>query len=185
MNKRWITPTAILFVAIAVGCTDNPKQSKVSGSGTGLPVATTKPVPIALKLIDRAAYDANIARHKGKVVLVDFWATWCPPCVEQLPHSLELGRQFADRGLAVVTVSCDEKSEAGRVAEFLATKKADVATNLISEFGSSTATMEEFKIENGAVPSYKLYDRKGELRQTFGMTTPGEIDQAIEKLLSE
>jgi thiol-disulfide isomerase/thioredoxin len=180
MNDRWITPTAILVVAIAVGCT----SSERAGPSTA-PTSTAPAAPVPLTPADRAAYDAVIAKNSGKVILVDFWATWCPPCVEQLPHSLELGRQFADRGLAVVTVSCDEKSEAGRVAEFLATKQADVATNLISEFGGSTATMEEFKIENGAVPSYKLYDRKGELRQTFGMTTPGEIDLAIEKLLSE
>ena len=63
--------------------------------------------------VDRAGYDAAIAKHRGKVVLVDFWATWCLPCVEQLPHTLELGQQMADRGLAVVTVSCDEPDGIG------------------------------------------------------------------------
>jgi thiol-disulfide isomerase/thioredoxin len=176
-------PTAVLLAAIAVGCT----SSERAGPSTAptLSTSTAPAAQVTLTPADRAAYDAVIAKHHGKVVLVDFWATWCPPCVEQLPHSLELGRQFADRGLAVVTVSFDDKSEAGRVAYFLTTKNADAATNLISEFGSSTATMEEFQIENGAVPSYKLYDRKGELRKTFGMTTPGEIDQAVEQLLGE
>jgi len=179
MNKRWLTPAAIVALAIAVGCSEKADLQKPTGSRSG------QPLPVAVALVDRGAYDAVIAKHRGKVVLVDFWATWCPPCVEQLPHALELGRQFADRGLAVVTVSCDEKSEIGNVAGFLTSQKADVATNLISEFGTSTATMEEFEIENGAVPSYKLYDRKGALRQTFGMTSPGEIDQAVEQLLSE
>jgi thiol-disulfide isomerase/thioredoxin len=182
MNNRWITPTAIVFISIVVGCTSSERALPSAAPTTATSTAAT---PVILTPVDSAAYDAVIAKNSGKVILVDFWATWCPPCVEQLPHSLELGRQFADRGFAVVTVSCDEKLEAARVAEFLTTKQADIATNLISEFGSSTATMEEFKIENGAVPSYKLYDRKGELRQTFGMTTPGEIDQAIEQLLSE
>jgi len=177
MNSGWISPATIVALALVVGCND---AQRAGSSSTPLPTAQ-----ISLTAVDRTAYDAILAKHRGKVVLVDFWATWCPPCVEQLPHALELGRQLGDRGLAIVTVSCDETAEASRVAGFLATQKADVATNLISEFGSSTATMEKFEIEGGAVPFYKLYDRKGGLRQTFGVAPTGEIDRAVEQLLSE
>ena len=45
---------------------------------------------------------------RGKVVLVDFWATWCLPCMAQLPHTVELADRFRDRGLTVATVSLDE-----------------------------------------------------------------------------
>ena len=115
-----------------------------------------------------------IAKHRGKVVLVDFWATWCLPCVEQLPHTLELGQRLADRGLAVVTVSCDEPTESDRVAKFLSTKQASGATNLISQFGGSPRTMDEFEIASGAVPFYKLYDRAGRLRQIVWNRSRGE-----------
>ena len=147
---------------------------------------------VALLPVDRAGYDAAITKLHGKVVLVDFWATWCLPCVEQLPHTLELGQRFADRGLAVVTVSCDEPAEADRVTQFLNSKQAGGVTNLISQFGGSPRTMEEFEIASGAVPFYKLYDRTGKLRQTFGIRptskeqfTPAEIEAAIEQLLAE
>jgi thiol-disulfide isomerase/thioredoxin len=147
---------------------------------------------VALQVVDRAGYDAALERLRGKVVLVDFWATWCPPCVEQLPHTLELGRRLANRGLAIVTVSCDEPAEAPRVTEFLRGKDAAGATNLISQFGGSPQTMDEFEIESGAVPFYKLYDRTGRLRQTFGINPaaktqfkPADIDAALETLLAE
>ena len=159
------------------------------------PVDPSRPAAtgdVTLSAVDRAGYDAAIAKHRGKVVLVDFWATWCLPCVEQLPHTLELGQQMADRGLAVVTVSCDEPTESDRVAKFLSTKQAGGATNLISQFGGSPQTMDEFEIASGAVPFYKLYDRAGRLRQTFGIDpaakkqfTPADIEAAVEKLLAE
>jgi thiol-disulfide isomerase/thioredoxin len=147
---------------------------------------------VALHVVDRAGYETALERLRGKVVLVDFWATWCLPCVEQLPHTLELGRRLADRGLAVVTVSCDEPADAPAVTEFLRGKDAAGATNLISQFGGSPQTMEAFEIESGAVPFYKLYDRTGRLRQTFGINPaaktqfkPADIDAALDELLAE
>jgi thiol-disulfide isomerase/thioredoxin len=133
-----------------------------------------------------------ISKLHGKVILVDCWATWCEPCVEQLPHTLALGEKSRDRGLAVVTVSCDEPAESARIAAFLASKNAGGATNLISQFGGSSRTMEEFEISSGAVPFYKLYDRAGRLRQTFGISptaakqfTTSDIEAAVEQLLAQ
>jgi thiol-disulfide isomerase/thioredoxin len=195
MNSRgfdaWATrrlAAALLLGALMVGC----EPSKPLGG----PVRITRNMPatgeIKVTAIDRVGYDALLAAHRGDVVLVDFWATWCEPCVAQLPHTIELGQRYADRGLAVVTVSCDEPAEADRVAKFLSDQHANGATNLISQFGGSPRTMDEFEITNGAVPFYKLYDRKGELRQTFGTNptskkqfTPADIEAAVEQLLTE
>jgi thiol-disulfide isomerase/thioredoxin len=186
MNKQWLTSAAILAIVIAVGCSEKPQRSDLTGSRSGgLPLATTFPNPVTVTIVDRAGYDAAIAKLRGKVVLVDFWATWCLPCVEQLPHTLELGRRLGDRGLVVVTVSCDELKESDSLAKILATHNADGATNLMSKFGGSSTTMETFEIDGGAVPFYKLYDRKGELRQSFGGTASGEIDPAVDQLLGE
>jgi thiol-disulfide isomerase/thioredoxin len=161
-------------------------------TGCGSKMTREDALPVVLSPVDRAGFDDAIARHRGKVVLVDFWATWCGPCIEQLPHTLELGRKLADRGLAVVTVSCDEPSESDRVADFLRSNNASGATNFISQFGASSETMESFEITGGAVPFYQLYDRAGKLRQTFGISptdnrqfTPADIEAAVETLLAE
>jgi thiol-disulfide isomerase/thioredoxin len=174
------------------GVPANERAEEATNSVSAGDSPTESAAPLTLTSVDRATYDATLANLQGKVVLVDFWATWCAPCVEQLPHTLELGRRLADRGLAVVTVSCDDPGEAERVAEFLAANKASVATNLISEFGGSPQSMDVFEISTGAVPYYKLYDRRGKLRQTFGIRpsakkqyTAADIETAVERLLRE
>jgi thiol-disulfide isomerase/thioredoxin len=147
---------------------------------------------VQLVSVDRKGFDEVIADHRGRVVLVDFWATWCGPCVEQLPHTIALARQLGKRGLAVITVSVDDAGESKQVTEFLRRQDAGVATSLISQFGSSPQSMQAFEITGGAVPHYKLYDRSGQLRHAFGVDptaksqfTPQDIDLAIEQLLAE
>jgi thiol-disulfide isomerase/thioredoxin len=142
--------------------------------------------------VDRGGYDRVLAERRGQVVLVDFWATWCGPCVAQLPHTIQLAERFAERGLAIVTVSCDDPSETERVAAFLHSQNAGRVTNLISQHGASPQTMETFEIASGAVPHYKLYDRTGNVRHTFGVDpaakrqfTVEDIDAAIDHLLAE
>ncbi len=188
-SSLWVVVVLVSMAVYGCGSTTTRESPDISASVKSVPAAT---IPIDLAIVDRAAYDAALAKYRGKVVLVDFWATWCQPCVEQLPHTLEFGQKLADRGLAVVTVSCDEPTEADRIKQFLAEEQAGGATNLISQFGGSQQTMEAFEVTNGAVPFYKIYDRGGKLRQTFGIDpaakkqfTPADIEAAIEQLLAE
>jgi thiol-disulfide isomerase/thioredoxin len=147
---------------------------------------------VELTIVDRDQYDALIGEHRGKVVLVDFWATWCLPCIEQLPHTIELAERLGPRGLEVVTMSFDDPVEKQHVADLLRSKQAGRLTNLISQYGGGPQSMTAFEIESGAVPHYKLYDRAGRLRHTFELDplareqfTPQEIDAAVEQLLAE
>jgi thiol-disulfide isomerase/thioredoxin len=181
----------VLAAGLLAGC--GPAVTGDSDSGRiDTDPAASIPAEVELVAVDRAGFDAAVAGHLGRVVLVDFWATWCGPCVEQLPHTLELARQLGKSGLAVVTVSLDDSTEAERVGKFLRDQGAGVATNLISQFGANPQSMDAFEIAGGAVPYYQLYDRTGTLRQTFGIDpratrqfSQQDIDAAIDQLLSE
>jgi thiol-disulfide isomerase/thioredoxin len=181
----------VLAACLLAGC--NPKSAPENTSGRiDADPAAAAPGKVELVIVDREGYDAALAEHRGKVVLVDFWATWCGPCVEQLPHTIDAAERFGNRDLAVITVSFDDPEESTRIADFLRSKGAIGLTNLISQFGAGPQSFEVFDIDNGAVPHYKLYDRSGELRHTFGVDpkaprqfTLAEIDTAIEQLLAE
>lgn len=137
---------------------------------------------VSLQTADIGAYNALIEKHKGKVVMVDFWATWCPPCRKQFPHTVELAKKYADRGLVAVSVSFDNEDSQDNVLEFLQAQKADF-DNLISKYGAGTESMDAFKLD-ASVPHYRLYDRQGELVYKKDAKPIG-IEEKIKELLGQ
>ena len=105
---------------IAAGMARTPEVTSPRGDGT----AKATEAAINLRVASRPEYDAVIAGHKGKVVLVDFWATYCVPCRKQFPHTVELSRTLGDLGLRVVSVSCDGADKHDAAQQFLQKSEA-------------------------------------------------------------
>ena len=156
--------------------------------GLLLPGCTGRPQSAgeALRWIDAPGLEQAIKEHRGQVVLVDFWATWCEPCVKLFPHAAELQQRFRNRGLAVVTVSLDDTADRDTVGRFLADKGA-TTENFLSSYGVGPEAFTAFGIDDGALPHLRLYDAEGTLRKTFAsggrMIDPKEIDSVVEGLL--
>lgn len=98
----------------------------------------------------------EIADLKGKVVLVDFWATWCPPCRAEHPNMLTNYRKYKDKGFEIVGVSLDQDREA--LAEFLKEGGDDHWIILHDEKGTNPAT-EYYAIQG--IPTMFLLDEEG------------------------
>jgi len=159
----------------------------LAGCSRGLPRSKAEPPPqITLTPIDDRGLDEAVARQRGKVVLVDFWAIWCVPCVKLFPHLAELQRRLADRDLAVISVSMDDVDSREAVLAFLRDRRA-APENFISRYGLGSEGFEAFDIGDGALPHLKLYDRDGRLQKTFssggGPLDPEAIDRAVEELV--
>jgi thiol-disulfide isomerase/thioredoxin len=58
--------------------------------------------------------DLRLSSYRGKVVLLDFWASWCAPCREETPHLIELQQKYGDRGLQIIGVSMDDSPDPAR-----------------------------------------------------------------------
>src|SRR5262245_47771256 len=100
--RRSVLLAALLFavalVAAPVGCTGGVAVPDASG------VTEIKPAP-DFTLPDIEGRAVSLSDHKGKVVLVDFWATWCGPCRKELPAFQELQDQYREKGLVIIGVS--------------------------------------------------------------------------------
>ncbi|MEZ4241342.1 MAG: TlpA disulfide reductase family protein [Myxococcota bacterium] len=81
--------------------------------------ATAAPAP-DFALADTAGRQVSLSSLRGQVVLVAFWATWCGPCKEELPHLQQLYAAHRDEGFTVLAVSTDDARTAGRVASYVA-----------------------------------------------------------------
>jgi thiol-disulfide isomerase/thioredoxin len=135
---------------------------------------------VTLQLADRSVYDQVVAGHRGKVVVVDFWATWCGPCVQEFPHTVELAGRFDPQQVAVISVSMDEPGKQEAVLQFLKSKGA-AFDNLLGSYGVGQEGFEAFEITDGSIPHYKIYDQAGKLHFTAGdnKQLEGEIRQLL------
>jgi thiol-disulfide isomerase/thioredoxin len=124
------------------------------------------------KLLD--GKDIDWKSYRGKVVLVDFWATWCGPCVEELPNVRKLYDKYHDRGFDVVGVSLDQKRDA--LERFVKREKLPWVC-IAPEGGQELA--EYYNVE--AIPLPILVDRQG---RVISMEARGEeLERLLEKHL--
>ena len=123
--------------------------------------ASTSDADVSAKVVDYDGFRAELAKLKGSVVLVDAWATWCGPCREGFPHTVELERKLADRGVKVVTLAHDVADDAGEVDAFLAEQGADRLINLRTDDGGDVGgSFDALKVP--ALPTYIVFGPDGE-----------------------
>ncbi len=120
----------------------------------------------------------TLSSFRGKVVLIDFWATWCPPCRESVPAIEKLHKKYGDKGLAVLGVSLDE-GEWDKVKAF----RADYGMSYTVLKGTDRV---EEKYMVRTIPLVVLLDKDGNVRSRFlGAGTEDEIEKEIKALLAE
>lgn len=104
---------------------------------------------------------------KGNVILVNFWASWCKPCVEEFPDLLKLKRDYEDKGLSVILISLDFPEDVNsKLKPFLKKDKADFTT-FYNGIKNADSLMEYIdKKWDGAIPATFIFDRKGQMKTT-------------------
>lgn len=151
-------------------------RSSASAESTNPAAMAGKPAPTwELKKLDGTVLkSADLA---GKVVIVDFWATWCPPCRAEIPGFVTLQKKYADKGVVFVGMSVDQGG-VGVVKKFAEANHMNYPIVLADEgvvnaFGG---------IE--AIPSTFVINRKGEIVKMFvGYDSPEKFESVIQPLL--
>src|SRR6267378_8449515 len=98
----------------------------------------------------------RLQKQRGKVVILDLWASWCAPCRMTFPHLVEMHNKYADRGVVCMSVSVDEPEDKGKALQFLQSQNATFANYLLDD---GPAGMHYFGV-NG-IPAVFVYDRDG------------------------
>jgi thiol-disulfide isomerase/thioredoxin len=135
----------------------------VTGTLAVIGAVAAQPVPETKIAMTPVKYDGlkqEVLKNRGKVVIVDFWATNCPPCIAALPHYVDLQKKFADKGLVVITVSVDPTGDLKRVEKANGIlKRNEVALrNLILDEPYEMWTK---KFDFVSLPFAYLFDRHG------------------------
>ena len=138
-----------------------------------------------LKPVDEVSYPKVVAGLKGKVVLVDFWATWCVPCRKELPELVKLQARLKARGLEVITISADEPETETGAVKFLKDTGAAGLTAYVKRPKDDDKFINSIDPKwQGALPAVFLYDKSGKkVKSFFGETSMADIEAAAAKLL--
>jgi thiol-disulfide isomerase/thioredoxin len=122
----------------------------------------------------------DLSAYRGKVVLVDFWASWCGPCKESFPWMQQMQSRYADRGLVVIAVNVDQDRKLAD--QFL--RQQPGSLKLV--FDPHGRWAEQFHVS--AMPSSFYVDRQGNLAQThlgFHLADRGAFEQQLVALLGQ
>jgi len=146
----------------------------------GTPATVREPFHLKLPRYPSGA-SFDVAQEKGRVVLLDVWATWCEPCKDALPVYAALAQRYAARGLSVYTINVD--TDAAAVGEFLTRLEVNLPVLLDKD-----ALVAERDLHVRVMPTAFLVDRKGMLRHVhegFSEDFQARYETEIQALLAE
>jgi peroxiredoxin len=161
-----------LALALAPGCARKGTESAIpADAGT----IGSKAPEFALQ--DLSGKTVRLSDYAGKVVIVDFWATWCGPCRAEVPDFVRLQSKYRDKGLVILGLSLDENGE-------------KLVRDFAKEYGVNypmlLANPETARRYGGIVgiPTTFVLDRKGQIAQKFiGQVEPRAFEATVQPLL--
>ncbi len=168
-SLKFLVFIGIVFIAASlVSC-----QARTESSESDI----LRPVAPDFKLKDLNGNDFSLSQTKGKVVILDFWATWCPPCRMEVPHFKDLYQRYKGKGLVIIGVALDQGG-AATVRPFVQTNEIDYPVLMadqivVASYGGIRS-----------IPTTFIIDRKGRIvEKIVGYRGKDFFESIIKKLL--
>jgi thiol-disulfide isomerase/thioredoxin len=181
---RW---TSLLLLAAALlgcgGSEGQPDPSPESSAQDEAPAQSSETVPPTVREVTHTDALKVVKQSDAKITVVNFWATWCVPCVEEFPSFTKLDRTLDEQGVEVMFISTDFPNQKQKVADFLA--EHGVTGTSYLKTGDATKFVNGFSEDwSGAVPATFIYDSDGTLLTFWeGKTSYEELKTRVTKHL--
>lgn len=134
----------------------------------------------AANLPDASGKMQNLAQYHNKIIIVNFWATWCPPCREEMPELVALQQAYQDKNVVVLGIALNEPSQ---VAEYLKTTPINYPT--VADESAGSLLSEQLGNDKGVLPYTVIINTDGQVvRAYFGRITKSLIEETIKPLIS-
>ena len=136
---------------------------------------------VELKLKDLFGAEQTLAQYKGRIVVLNFWATYCVPCRQEMPDLSAIQNEFAALGVQVIGASTDEAKDRPKVLQFI----KDVKINFPVWLGATSADTLRFGVGT-ALPATVIIDKDGTVYKTIsGVINQADLRKDVEKLLQD
>ena len=176
-GKLWLIVAAIIAVALGAGV----HLASNRGIGDPKPAADAYPRLLAATLPDIRGELQPLAQWKGKVLVINFWASWCPPCREEMPALSRLQIKHAANGIQIIGIALDNAANVVQYAKWHPTSYPLLV-------GDSTTTELTRAMGNSqmALPYTVVYDAAGTARMTrLGLFSEDELDSVLISLTAK
>lgn len=146
-------------------------------------VRPAKPTPVSddavLALKDLTGADQSLTGYRGRVVVLNFWATWCEPCKKEMPDLSAIQNEYAALGVQVIGAAGDEAADSARVLKFV----RDFKVNFPVWVGATTDDMKRFGVGE-VLPATVIIDKTGKIVwREIGIIKPVDLRKELDKLL--
>jgi cytochrome c biogenesis protein CcmG/thiol:disulfide interchange protein DsbE len=133
------------------------------------------------ELKDLSGQRVSLERYRGRVVLLDFWATWCAPCRLAIPELIKLQERYRDKGLAIIGMSMDEPRQFPDAYMRAFKEKYKINYRVIRT--TPEVTKDYFGTGNMAIPTLFVIDREGRIREKIVGYVPGAVEKSLKGVL--
>jgi thiol-disulfide isomerase/thioredoxin len=166
MNFRTWRSVLIIFGAALVACA---------------PGISMDPPRAVLVLKDASGERVRLSDYRGKIVVLNFWATWCAPCRDEIPYFVELEKEYRSRGVVFIGASLDDERTSRQIPDYL----ARYGVNYPVWYGAGRGDLDRLGFDQ-AVPATAFLDQEGRVgARVLGEIRRREIKERLDWLLGD
>lgn len=175
--KRWLLVAIVAAVALGAGVYVASQRAALPKAGSATPAAVAELMKLSLP--DAAGKEQRLDQWRGKVMVVNFWATWCAPCREEMPEFIRAQKEYGDKGVQFIGIAVDQ---ADKVQQFV----GEIGLNYPALVAGMSAMELSKALGNDlmALPFTVVLDRSGSVVHTqLGILKPDKLASLVKSLL--